>query len=143
MGSDGGGRLVMSSTVSKELETHDKKLQVSTGIDIYGEIWFRALHYLFVFSPSLPIPGLFAFSGEIIINLNACSLMHADALSETKMTLFGRDFSPESFEDDEDFIREAVQKTIIHEEIHRAIISAGPATNEEWEHFAMGMINLH
>ncbi len=142
MGSDGGGRLVMSSTVTKELENHVEELQVSTGIDLHDEIWFQALHYIFVFSPSLPIPGLFAFSGEIIINLNACSLMHADALSETKMSLFGRDFSPEFFEENEDLIREAVQRTIINEEIHRAIISAGPATTEDQEHFAMGMMNL-
>lgn len=63
----------MSSTVTKELENHVEELQVSTGIDLYNEIWFQALHYIFVFSPSLPILGLFALSGEIIINLNAWS----------------------------------------------------------------------
>lgn len=69
-------------------------------------------------------------------------LMHFDALSETRMSLFGRDFSPKFFEEDEDLIREAVQRTIINEEMHRAITSAGPATTEDQEHFAMGMMNL-
>lgn len=81
-----------------ELETRVEELQVSTGIDLHNEIWFQALHYIFVLSPSAPILGLLALSEEIIINLNGFSLM--------------------------------------------ATISTGPATTEDQEHFAMGMMNL-
>lgn len=76
-------------------------------------------------------------SGEIIINLNTCSRMHVDALSETRISLLGSNFTPEFFGADEDLIFEAVLRTIIHEELHKAIVLAEPTTTDDSEHFAI------